>query len=125
MRGALWHASDLICVAVRSLKCGHLIMLAVSHYTCGCVQLKEDTIALAAGAVTAMLAANAAAAGPMDSPEKVRYMQMAHQLCMLSYVGAFCRHDQPSVPTCCSGVIPLLCKLAVLYLSIIKTACHG
>lgn len=36
-----------------------------------CLQLKEDTIALAAGAVTAMLAANAAAAGPMDSPEKV------------------------------------------------------
>ena len=38
---------------------------------CQCLQLKEDTIALAAGAVTAMLAANAAAAGPMDSPEKV------------------------------------------------------
>ena len=36
------------------------------------LQLKEDTIALAAGAVTAMLAANAAAAGPMDSPERVR-----------------------------------------------------
>ena len=35
------------------------------------LQLKEDTIALAAGAVTAMLAANAAAAGPMDSPERV------------------------------------------------------
>ena len=35
------------------------------------LQLKEDTIALAAGAVTAMLAANATAAGPMDSPERV------------------------------------------------------
>lgn len=34
-------------------------------------QLEADTIALAAGAVTAMLAANAAAAGPLDSPEKV------------------------------------------------------
>lgn len=34
-------------------------------------QLEADTIALAAGAVTAMLAANAAAAGPIDSPEKV------------------------------------------------------
>ncbi|CAL8468091.1 g7630 [Coccomyxa elongata] len=35
------------------------------------MQLEADTIALAAGAVTAMLAANAAAAGPLDSPKKV------------------------------------------------------
>ena len=50
-----------------------------------CLQLKEDTIALAAGAVTAMLAANAAAAGPMDSPEKVRPLRLAciaSQLCL-------------------------------------------
>ncbi len=44
------------------------------------MQLEADTIALAAGAVTAMLAANAAAAGPLDSPEKVR-------LCMLCIPG--------------------------------------
>ena len=51
-------------------------------------QLKEDTIALAAGAVTAMLAANAAAAGPMDSPEKVRCGQIIRRLLSLYFVGA-------------------------------------
>jgi hypothetical protein len=36
------------------------------------MQLEADPMALAAGAVTAMLAANAAALSPLDSPEKVR-----------------------------------------------------
>ena len=62
---------------------------------CGCAQLKEDTIALAAGAVTAMLAANAAAAGPMDSPEKVCYTQTTYLTPLLSSVSASCTDHQP------------------------------
>ena len=49
-----------------------LVCLRMTHgINMARLQLKEDTIALAAGAVTAMLAANATAAGPMDSPERV------------------------------------------------------
>jgi len=46
-------------------------------------QLEADTIALAAGAVTAMLAANAAVAGPIDSPEKV-WSSRDFLMCLLS-----------------------------------------
>ena len=48
---------------------------------CG-AQLEADTIALAAGAVTAMLAANAAAVGPLDSPEKVLHQTLGLLGCL-------------------------------------------
>ena len=56
----LWHSSQ---------PCGCQYLPKLSWWCTE--QLEADTIALAAGAVTAMLAANAAAVGSLDSPEKV------------------------------------------------------